>query len=417
MSTDTGHNSSSSDGRWAYNQPEKIENWGHLAMHGSVVAAKSITAAYYEKKISYNYYAGCSTGGRQGLKEAERYPEDFDGIIAGAPAWWTAHLQPWTIKVALYNLPTTADHHIPPALFPAIGKEVLKQCDPQDGLVDSIVSDPEGCNFRPEELLCGANVTNGTTAGCLTSPQISTLYKIYSDSWGENQTFIFPHIYLGSEAQWLLFSSTEPNSLGTDYPRYFLGLGPDWSFYDFNEDIQRLADRLDPGNATVKFDLSAFHAKGGKILSYHGMSDGLIPTGSTPYFYEHVYQDLKPRGINLDDFFRFFLVPGMGHCAGTFPNVNAPWYFAGPNQASSLGPTVYGVPGYRDKEHDALLAMMAWVEDGVAPDQIIGTKFANENTQASILRQRPLCMYPKQAKYKGTGDVNDASNWECKSLY
>lgn len=417
MSTDTGHNSSSGDGAWAYNQPGRVENWGHLAMHGSVVAAKSIVAAYYNKQISYNYYAGCSTGGRQGLKEAETYPEDFDGIIAGSPAWWTSHLQPWTVKVALYNLPTTADYHIPSALFPAIGKEVLKQCDSQDGLVDNLVSDPVGCNFRPEELLCSNNITNGTSAGCLTAPQISTLYKIYSPSWSENQTFTFPPLYLGSEPSWFLLSSDAPNSLGTDYMRYFLGLGPDWPFYDYNEDIQRLADRLQPGNASVGFDLSAFHAKGGKILSYHGMSDGLIPAGSTPYFYNQVYSELTPRGINVDEFFRFFLVPGMGHCAGTFPTFNAPWYFAGPNQAAALGSTVHSVPGFEDKEHDAMLAMMAWVEEGLAPHSIIGTKYVNETTHTDVLRQRPLCMYPREAKYKGSGDVNKAGSWECKLLY
>ncbi|KAF2477627.1 feruloyl esterase B precursor [Lindgomyces ingoldianus] len=417
MSTDTGHNSSSADGAWAYNQLDKQENWGHLAMHGSVMNAKAITTAYYGTAISYNYYAGCSTGGRQGLKEAEAYPDDFDGIIAGAPAWWTSHLQPWTVKVALYNLPATADYHIPPSLFPTIGAEVLKQCDPQDGLTDNIISDPYGCNFRPEELLCSANVTNGTTAGCLTSPQISTLYKIYSDSFGENQTSLFPHLNFGSEGQWLLLSGNSPNALGTDFVRYFLGFGADWSFYNFNEGIQRLADQVNPGNATVKFDLSAFYAKGGKILSYHGMSDGLIPTGSTPYFYNHVYRTLKPKGIDLDNFYRFFLVPGMGHCSGTFPNMNAPWYFAGPNQAQVLGPTVYSVPGFMDKEHDTMLAMMAWVENGTAPEQIVGTKYVNETTHDKVMRQRPLCMYPRQARYKGTGDENDANSWECKMLY
>jgi feruloyl esterase len=417
MSTDTGHNSSSSDGRWAYNQPGKVENWGHLAMHGSVVSAKSITAAFYEKEISYNYYSGCSTGGRQGLKEAERYPEDFDGILAGAPAWWTSHLQPWTVKVALYNLPTTADYHIPPTLLPAIAAEVLKQCDPQDGLKDNIISDPQGCNFRPEELLCASNVTNATATSCLTSPQIDTLYQIYTDSIGDNQTFIFPHLNLGSEGQWILVSGDKPNNLGPDYVKYFLGLGPDWDFYDYSEDIQRLADKLQPGDATVGFDLSAFHGKGGKILSYHGQADGLIPTGSTPYYYNHVERTLQPQGIDMDEFFRFFLVPGMGHCAGTFPNVNAPWYFAGANQALNLGNTVYGVPGFRDEKHDALLAMVAWVENGTAPEQVVATKWVDDKTQAKVMRQRPLCMYPKQAKYTGTGSVDDATSWECKLSY
>ncbi|KAF1967807.1 feruloyl esterase B precursor [Bimuria novae-zelandiae CBS 107.79] len=417
MSTDTGHNSSSFDGTWAYNQPEKVENWGHLAMHGSVVAAKNITASFYQKEISYNYYSGCSTGGRQGLKEAEYYPEDFDGILAGAPAWWTSHLQPWTTKVALYNLPLSADYHIPSTLFPTIAAEVQKQCDPQDGLKDNIVSDPQGCNFRPEELLCASNVTNTTTSGCLTSPQLDTLNKFYTDSIGENQTFAFTHLYLGSEPQWLLLSEDKPIPLGPDYIKYFLGLGPDWNFYDYNEDIQRLADELDPGNATVGFDLSAYHAKGGKILSYHGMADGLIPAGSSPYYYNHVICTLQPRGISVDEFYRFFFVPGMQHCAGTAANVNAPWYFAGANQAIDLGDTVYGVPGFRDEKHDALLAMVAWVENGTAPEHIIGTKYVNDTTQAEVLRQRPLCMYPKQAKYTGNGDVDEASSWKCELLY
>lgn len=416
MSTDTGHNSSVIDGSWAYQQPGKMENWGHLAMHGSTVTAKAVVSAYYSEGISYNYYAGCSTGGRQGLKEAELYPEDFDGIIAGAPAWWTSRLQPWTVKVASYNLPTTADYHISPALFPVIQKEVMKQCDPQDGLKDGIISDPNGCNFRPEELLCGANVANSTTAGCLTSPQISTLYNLYNDFVGENQTFFYPHLNLGSESNWPVhLSSDAPNPLGTGYVQYFLGFGADWPWQDFNEDVQRLADRTDPGKASVKFDLSAYHAKGGKILSYHGMSDAHIPTNSLPYFYNQVYRNLKPQGIDMDAFFRFFFVPGMGHCAGT--SVDAPWYFAGPNQAGVLGPTVYSVPGFNDKEHDALLAMMAWVEEGKAPEQIIGTKYADESLHTTVLKQRPLCMYPKLAKYTGSGDVNEASSWTCEQLY
>lgn len=417
MSTDTGHNSSTPDGSWANQQPDKVENWGHIAMHGSTVTAKTIVSAYHAKNVSYSYYAGCSTGGRQGLKEAERYPDDFDGIIAGAPAWWTSHLQPWTVKIAMYNLPTTADYHIPPSLFSAISAEVMKQCDIQDGVKDGIISDPEGCNFRPEELLCGPKANNSAAAGCLTPPQLSTLRKVYSDSWSENQTFTFPHLYYGSEPQWALISSDAPNPLGTDYIRYFLNFGKDWSPYSYNESIQRLATATDPGNATVQFNLSAFHARGGKILSYHGMSDGLIPAGSTDYFYNHVVQELKPRGINVPDFFRFFFVPGMGHCSGTFPSVNAPWYFAGANQAPSLSPTLHSVPGFEDAEHDAMLAMMRWVEEGKAPEYVIGTKFANERTQTGVVRQRPLCMYPKQAKYKGSGDVNEAGSWECRSLY
>ncbi|KAF2015237.1 feruloyl esteras-like protein B precursor [Aaosphaeria arxii CBS 175.79] len=414
MSTDTGHNSSTIDGSWAYQQPEKIENWGHLAMHGSTVVAKTVIPAYYSQEISFNYYAGCSTGGRQGLKEAELYPDDFDGIVAGAPAWWTSHLQPWTIKVASYNLPTSADYHIPPSLFGVVQKEVMRQCDSQDGVKDGIISSPDTCSFRPEDLLCGESPTNSTD--CLTAPQISTLYKLYSDFVGENQTFFYPHLNLGTESQWRIhLASDAPNPLGTGYPQFFMGFGADWRWQDFNEDVQRLADRTDPGNASVKFDLSSFHAKGGKIISYHGMIDAHIPTNSLKYFYNQVDRTLKPLGVDVDSFFRAFFVPGMAHCAGT--DVDAPWYFAGPNQAGQLGPTVHGVPGFEDRDHDVLLALLAWVEEGVKPEKIVGTKYVNETLHSEVLRQRPLCMYPKQARYVGNGDVNDAESWTCKYPY
>ncbi|KAF2851908.1 feruloyl esteras-like protein B precursor [Plenodomus tracheiphilus IPT5] len=420
MSTDTGHNSSVIDGSWAYQNPSAQENWGHLAMHGSVVTSKTIISAYYANPIAYNYYAGCSTGGRQGLKEAELYPQDFDGIIAGAPAWWTSHLQPWTVKVASYNLPTTADHHIPPSLFPLIAGEVMKQCDPQDGLIDGIISSPDTCTFRPETLLCktSSNTTNSTTntSTCLTTPQISTLDNLYSNFIGENQTFFYPHLSLSSEPNWPIhLSSPAPNPLGTDYIKYFLARGPDWPWQSFTEAIAREADTTDPGKATVGFNLSAYHATGGKILAYHGLSDAHIPSNSLRYFYNQVTQTLQPQNINVNEFFRAFFVPGMGHCSGT--HVSAPWYFAGPGQAGALGDTVYGVPGFEDEKHDVLRAMVAWVEGGKAPERIVGTKWVGEGVGGRVKRQRPLCMYPEQAVYKEVGNVDSEESWECRGLY
>lgn len=180
-------NSTSGDISWALNQPEKKIDWGYRAMHGSIVMAKQVVGAYYKQQPKYNYYSGCSTGGRQGIRDIQLYPDDFDGVLAGAPAWWTSHLQTWTVQVGLYNLPNTSDHHIPATLFDSIGAEVLKQCDPQDGLVDHIISDPERCNFYPEALLCTPNVTNQTAEGCLKPAQIETLYRIYNDYTASNQ--------------------------------------------------------------------------------------------------------------------------------------------------------------------------------------------------------------------------------------
>ncbi|KAK1087502.1 hypothetical protein LTR48_002521 [Friedmanniomyces endolithicus] len=422
MSTDTGHNSTSGDITWALNEPEKIVDWGYRAMHGSVELAKQVVEAYYKCKPKYNYYSGCSTGGRQGIRDIQLYPEDFDGVLAGAPAWWTSHLQTWTVKLGLYNLPVDAPHHIPIGLFPVVGAEVLKQCDPQDGLVDTIISDPQGCDFFPEALLCGPNVTNQTAAGCLTSAQIGTLYLIYNDYVENNQTFVFPHLELGSEAQWpFLLSAAEPSSYGVQYVQDMLLNDTSWNFWDYNYTIVELADKIQPGNATAyDYDLSPFHARGGKILQYHGMSDALIATGSSVVFYKEVLKTLVPKGIELDSWYRLFLVPGMQHRAGTPPNMNAPWYFAGANQAGVLGTSpgsVYSVPGFRDAKHDALLALMEWVENGTAPDEIVATKWVDDTLADKVLRQRPLCPFPKQARFVGQGDPDVAENWVCRYSY
>lgn len=314
MSTDTGHNSTQ-NAYWAANNSETITDWGYRAMHGSIVLSKQLTEAYYGKAPTYNYYSGCSTGGRQGIRDIQLYPDDFHGVVAGAPAWWTSHLQPWTNKVGSYNLPNNSAHHIPPALFTAIGEEVIGQCDGADGVVDSIISAPHQCDFQPERLLCAANVTNQTAAGCLTNVQIDTLYKIYNDYVDVNQTFVFPHLNLGSEGQWpvLLGGTTNlPHPLGYQYVQYFLNKGADWNYEDFDYSIVELADRLDPGNATADvFDLSPFMNTGGKLLMYHGMADALIPTDSSTYFYRHVLRAMAPKGVDLDDFYRFFYVPGM----------------------------------------------------------------------------------------------------------
>ncbi|KIY53923.1 feruloyl esterase B precursor [Fistulina hepatica ATCC 64428] len=420
MSTDTGHNSTAEDASWAYEESEKMVNWGYRALHGSIVLAKQLTEGYYGESISYSYYRGCSTGGRQGLKEAEMFPDDFDGVVVGAPAWWTKHLQLWNMMVGLYNEPVNSSHYVDPSLFSVLGDEMLKQCDPQDGVIDNIIMDPIGCNFRPETLLCTANTTN--TSSCFTGPQLDTVYHWYNDWVEANQTFIFPHFQPGSEWQWDtsigLLNSDVPSPLGTDYVQYMLGLGPDWSWEEWNPDLIALSDELNPGNATADdFDISPFYEKGGKLIHYHGLSDGSIATGSSIYFYDHVLRALTPQGIDLDDFYRFFLIPGMGHCAVTSTTMDAPWYIAGDGQAAELGTGVHSVPGFSDAKHDVLLAMLAWVENGTAPDSIIATIYVNDTTHDEVLRQRPLCVYPDQAFYNGTGDVNSTESWTCKSLY
>ncbi|KAJ9139073.1 Carboxylic ester hydrolase [Pleurostoma richardsiae] len=410
-STDTGHNSTSVDGSWALNEPEKVTDWGWRAIHGTAVAAKSLTEAYYGCQISHSYYSGCSTGGRQGLREAQLYPETFDGLLVGAPAWWTAHLQPWTTYVGALNLPLDNPRHIDPSLFPVIEAEILKQCDGADGIVDGIISSPGQCMFNYNALACGSPGRNTST--CLTAVQLSTLRKIYAPYFADG-ALACPGLEKGSEPQWdVLFGGSEPNSLGTGYEQYFLFNDPDWSWQQYNDSVISIADKLDPGNATAyAFDMSALRDRGGKVIMYHGMADGYIPTGTSEYFYEQVAS--ATGGLaQLREWFRFFFVPGMGHCQGTA--VDAPWYFAGSYQGPSLSSSLYSVPGYHDPRHDALLALMDWVENGNVVESIVATIWKDMSDPLSeVARQRPLCPYPERAGWDQQGDPDQETSWACR---
>ncbi|KAI0115669.1 feruloyl esterase B precursor [Nemania sp. FL0031] len=405
MSTDTGHISSPFDGTWGLNAPETLIDWGYRAMHGSVVLSKYIIEKYYTEAsgIKYSYYASCSTGGRQGLKEIQIHPESFDGISVGAPAWWSTHLSGSTLWEGLYNYGASDPKHINPSLFPAIAAEMKKQCDPQDGLVDNIVSDPFSCEFDFEALLCTG--TNSST--CLTAAQLTTLYKFYNDWVDTNQDFVFPGVTLGTDASFLMSSVA---TLGSDFYRNWVYNDSTWDYTKFTYKDVQFADTINPGQARAdNFDLSPFLDRGGKILKYHGTADSLIPTGSSVYFYKKVLQTLRPKGINLDDFYRFFLIPDMGHCSGS---TNGPWYIAN----SALSGATHSVPGFENAEHDIILAMMKWVEAGEAPEKLVATKFVNDTATLGVRSQRPLCVYPKQAKYI-SGDPNLPGSWECKSRY
>lgn len=241
------------------------------------------------------------------------FPDDFDGILAGAPAWWEDRLSIHSGYMGIQNLPADAPHHVSPAMFPVIAAEAVKQCDPQDGCKDGIISDPARCDFSPEALLCGPGVTNSTASKCLTSAQLGTLHKFYNNWYEANDTFVFPHYEIGSELQWtnILFPAA-PSAMMQNWVKYMVGLGPDWDWHNWNSSIVFLSSQLNPGQSNADdFDMSPFYKTGAKILTYHGYADGNIPTTASTYLYEHVYRKLHPMGIDMDDFYRFFLVPGM----------------------------------------------------------------------------------------------------------
>ncbi|OIW22708.1 feruloyl esterase B [Coniochaeta ligniaria NRRL 30616] len=411
VSTDTGHNSTMGDNTWALNKPETQKDFGYRAVHGSVELGKKIAEEYYGSKIKYSYYMGGSTGGRQGLKEAQISPDSFDGMVIGAPAWWTSHMQPWTTKVATYNLPVDGPNRVPPSLFPVIEKEVLRQCDGVDGLVDGIITRPDLCEFDYSALACSGSEADSSS--CLTATQIETVQKIYSPYIADGK-FAFPGLELSSESQWaFLLSGDAPSSFGDGYIQNFLLNDPNWSWTTYRDSLLWEADAADPGTCDADgwADLAAFRDRGGKIFMYHGQADALIPFGSGGLFYNKTAEVLGGHAALLD-WFRYFEVPGMQHVTGTAED--APWYFAGANAAAVLGTDVYSTPGFEDAGHDALLAVMDWVEKGEPIDEIVATTWTAFNDASSgVLRQRPLCPYPKKQTYDGTGDEKKPESFSC----
>ncbi len=400
--TDTGHSASPIDASWALGHPQKVIDYGYRAIHLMTLNSAAIIHAFYGRKTERAYFAGCSDGGREALMEAQRFPEDYDGIIAGAPAnYWTRLL-----TGALWDLQaTTLDHasYIPAAKIPAISKAVLQACDAQDGVTEGVLNDPRQCHFDPNSMLCqGADLPD-----CLTAPQATALKAIYAGPHDAAGHPVFPGLSPGGEegpggwGVWVTGPSPR-NSLIA-----FFGLGyfsdmvygeKDWDYKTFTVDAGLKAAEEKTAAALNASDpnLKAFRARGGRLILYHGWSDAGIAPSSSVEYYDRVVAALGQGATN--SFVRLYMVPGMWHCGGG-PGAN---YFIEDNR---------NVP--RDPEHNIYAALEQWVEKKVAPPAIVATKYEDDNPAKGIKMTRPLCAYPQVAKYKGTGDTNDAANFVC----
>ena len=412
-STDTGHNSSVTDLEWAYQNEETRIDWGWRAIHGTVELGRKMTAQYYDGDVKRSYYSGCSTGGRQGLKEMQKFPKSFDGVLVGAPAWNPPILNTFVTQIGIYNLPNNTEHHINSTLFKTIGAEVAKQCDELDGVKDGIVSAPEECH--PDWTKIGCDIKGINQSECLHPEQMKTLENMYKGFKSEDgKTTLWPGFLPSAEAQFnTVLRDQEPTPFGVQFNRYFVYDRPDWQWRDFNKSAVTTATKKNPGDSRAdKYDLSEFRDRGGKIVMYHGMADGLVTIQGTNMYFDRVVDKMGGRP---DDFFRYFKVPGMQHCYSTV--VNAPWNFAGAFQAGSLGNDTWSVPNFQDAEHDMLMALMKWVEEDKPVDSVIATTWeTTTNASTPVLRQRPLCPVPQQAVYNEEGDVNKADSWQCKDV-
>ena len=397
--TDTGHKASSgTDGSWALDHRPRELDYGHRGTHVSVVAAKQLTRAYYGGKLERAYFNGCSNGGRQALMEAQRYPADFDGIIAGAPSFGAMGY----VRRALTYQPLLAapDRALPPAKIDLLSRAVVAACDGTDGLVDGLVSDPRLCSFDPQPLRC----TRGDAPGCLTPGQLEAIAVLRADTVLPNGQHL-RGMPLGHEAgdsgwpQWI--TGKKPPVPGPDGRLQFLEEPP--TAYRFADGFFRYLafDRDDPSYDFRTFDvetefsklaaiipilsptdpnLARFAARGGKLLLYHGWADPGLSAYATIDYFDKVVASAGGKA-RADAFVRLFLAPGMHHCAG------------GP------GPDSF----------DRLSALEQWVEKGVAPTKLIAT----HSTQGVVDRTRPLCPEPQRARYIGTGSIDAAESFTC----
>ena len=375
-STDAGHVGGSAS--FALGHPEKLTDFAYRAVHETTVAAKAIIANFYGNGPRYSYWNGCSTGGRQGLKEAQRFPTDFDGIIAGAPANYQMHLHVWSVAVA-HAMHKEPGSYIPPEKYPAIHKAAFEACDSLDGLKDGLIQDPTRCHFDPKVLEC----KDADSPACLTEPQVEAARKLYAPVKNSRTGVeIFPGMEPGSELGWAGLAGPNAAAVATDTFTYLVYKDPGWDWHTLNPDTDTArADKNDKGLIdAIDPNLKPFFSHEGKLIMYHGWSDPLIAPGNSVNYYGSVAKKMGGASKTADEI-RLFMVPGMGHCGG------------------GEGPNTF----------DMVSALEQWVEQDHAPEQII----ASHSQNGTVDRTRPLCPYPQVARYKGSGSIDEAANFTC----
>ena len=395
-STDTGHQGSTNDGSWALGHYERIVNFADRGTHLMAVADKAILRAYYGNRPQHAYFNGCSQGGHEALIEAQRYPADFDGIIAGDPANnWTHHY----VGGHLYSgIVMDGDGYIPAAKISLIGDAVNEQCDALDGVKDGVLTDPRRCHFDPAKLLC----KSGDGPACLTAAQVSSVRKLWTGLHSKDGDEIYPGIVPGGEAgpggwaNWI--TGNEPgrsghSNLGLPFFKYMVFDDPNWDYrtfrFDpqdgFESDVDYVDTKLGALFNAVNPDLTRFRARGGKLIQYHGWSDPDITPLNSINYYESVIKAMGGSGNHglpeTTAFYRLFMVPGMQHCGG------------GP------GATTF----------DMVEPLEQWVEKGVAPQKVVAERVVS----GKVERTRPLCPYPQEAVWKGSGSTDEAANFSC----
>ncbi len=376
--TDTGHEGGSAS--FALGHPEKVVDFGWRAVHEMALLGKQIVKAKYGSDVKKSYWDGCSAGGRQGLKAAQMFPEDFDGIVAGSPAIQFTGRSAQAVWIG-QQTHKDAESALPAAKFGVVHEAVLAACDSMDGVKDGVLENPRVCKFDPKSIQCASG--SGDTSKCLTPGEVETVKKIYADVTNPRTGEVyFPGHEPGSENGWNTMAGANPFGLAIDTFRYVVFNDANWDYKTMNFDAN-MTTALKAVSAIDATDpnLKKFFDRGGKIVQYHGWNDPQISPRSSVMYYESV---VKTNGgvAKVQQNHRLFMVPGMNHCGG----------------------------GDGTATFDMLAVLTNWVEKNKVPDHVDASKVAGGQT----VRTRPLCSYPATAQYKGSGSTDDAANFTCK---
>src|SRR4051812_44577390 len=385
-STNTGHQAGPplDAARFAFEHPEQLIDFAYRAHHETTLNAKALVKAFYGKAPARAYWFGCSSGGYEGLQEAQRFPDDYDGIVAAAPANNFTRLMAGDFDAAQAVLKESASN-LPAAALGVLYRGVLAACDAKDDVSDGVVEDPRQCRFDPAALQCTASQKPDT---CLTAAQVEAARRVYRGPMNPSGARIYPGLSVGSEPFWPNRDPASPFPIPISYFKWLVFRDPNWDWKTLDmtrpsdyDAIQKAEVTLAPILNATNPDLRAFRKRGGKLVQWHGWSDQLIAPQNSIDYYESVLSLFGGNAADVQSFYRLFMVPGVTHCAG------------GP------GPNTF----------DMQSALEEWVEKGTAPDQIMVTHSIN----GVVDRSRPLCAYPRVAVYKGKGDTNDAANFTC----
>ncbi|KAH8688805.1 putative ferulic acid Esterase/Feruloyl esterase [Talaromyces proteolyticus] len=407
VGANNGHNGTG--GLAFFHNPDVVIDFSWRSMHTGVVLGKEMTKLFYGRPYTKSYYLGCSTGGRQGLYAAQEFPNDFDGILAGSPAIDRNALVAWNGHFFGITGNSTSNTFVSAAKWATVHTEILRQCDGLDGVLDGIIEDPTLCYPRPEALQCAPGMNTSST--CLTSDQVLTVRAVLSDYIGEDRQLIFPRLQPGAEL------GASKSVLGAalifikDWYKYVVYQNASWDPASFNIKDATYSIALNPANiATFKGNLSAFQSAGGKVMVYHGQQDDVITSPNTARYYNHVSNVMGLPSKDLDPFFRFFRVSGMGHCS------------KGPG-AWQIGQTYIGAQGNAvDSQHNVLMRLVDWVENGDrgAPETITGVKYVNVNYPGTdtialgVDFVRNHCRYPLRNICVDASAHRDPRSWRCE---